>query len=86
MAVSGGVLDVDAAGRIGDLAEVRLSGGKLRIASGVTLKTQELYLPNGEGGFAKAVGGLYTAARLPAYIEGDGVLKVRSRGVAVIIQ
>ena len=86
LSVSGGVLDVDAAGRLGDLAEVRLSGGKLRIASGVTLKTQVLYLPDGAGGFAKAAGGLYSAERLPAYVEGGGFLKVRSRGVVVIFQ
>ena len=85
LSVSGGVLDVDAAGRLGDLSEVRLSGGKLRVASGVRLKTKNLFLSDGAGGFDHAPGGVYTAASLPKYIDGEGALKVSGCGMMLII-
>ena len=85
VSVAGGVFDVDSATRLGGLSEVRLSGGKLRIASGVRLKAKDLYVGDGAGGFVHAAGGVYDAANLPELIDGGGSLKVSGSGFVMIV-
>ena len=86
VAVSGGTLAVDTSARLKRRADYYLSGGKLDIAAGVRLVAENLYVPDGEGGWTKAEPGTYTAADLPAYVSGEGALRVRGGGYSVIIR
>jgi autotransporter-associated beta strand protein len=82
--VKGGVLAIDSAARVKEKAIYRLSpDGKLDLAAGVTVLADELYVPNGEGGWTLASAGRYTAANAPSLISGEGVLIVRRHGIVV---
>ena len=82
--VKGGTLEIDSAARVKDKAIYRLSpDGKLDLAAGVTVLANELYVPNGTGGWALASAGRYTAANAPSLISGAGVLIVRRHGMMV---
>ena len=82
--VEGGVLEIDAATRVKDKAIYRLSpDGKLDLAAGVTVRANELYVPNGTGGWTLASAGRYTAANAPSLISGAGELIVMRHGMMI---
>ena len=57
--------------------------GNPALAAGVTVLANELYVPNGTGGWALASAGRYTAANAPSLISGAGELIVRRHGMMV---
>ena len=82
--VKGGTLEIDAASRVKDKAIYRLSpDGKLDLAAGVTVRANDLYVPNGLGGWTLASAGRYTAANAPSLISGAGELIVMRHGMIV---
>ena len=82
--VKGGTLEIDAATRVKDKAIYRLSpDGKLDLAAGVTVRANDLYVPNGLGGWTLASAGRYTAANAPSLISGAGELIVMRHGMIV---
>lgn len=87
-AVSGGVLAVDTNARLPRKADCYLSGGKLDIAEGVAQRVRFLYVSDGAGGWTQMPLRDYTAATLPAYVSGAGVLRVHGdgRGMVVVIR
>ena len=83
--VKGGTLEIDAAARVKDKAIYRLSpDGKLDLASGVTVRANDLYVPDGVTGEWKlAPAGRYTATTAPSLISGAGELIVMRHGIVL---
>ena len=83
--VKGGTLKIDAATRVKDKAIYRLSPeGKLDLASGVTVRANDLYVPDGATGEWKlAPAGRYTSATAPSLISGEGMLYVMRHGAVI---
>ena len=84
-AVSGGVLAVDAKTRLPRKPDCFLSGGKLNLAEGVSLRVAELYVDDGNGGWTQMPIGRYSAANLPQYISGSGSLLVAGKRPGFIL-
>lgn len=85
VAVSGGVLQLDAASRINPKADYYLSGGKVDIAEGVTVEANQLFLPDGNGGWKTVGCGLYSAADFPDYISGSGLMRVKKPSGLILL-
>lgn len=82
--VLGGTLKADAANRFGKIPALYLSpDGKLEIASGVTVRAKKLYVPDGRGGWMDHAGGSFTKSDLPAYLAGEGTLRVSAGAVLI---
>jgi len=86
VAVSGGELAIDTAARIGKGADFRLSGGTVKISSGVEQHCKWLYVPKtgGTSPWRRKGCGRYTSATCE-YISGDGAIVVDGDGSGVTI-
>ncbi len=86
VAVSGGELAIDTAARIGAGADFRLSGGTVKISSGVEQHCKWMYVPKvgGTSPWRRARCGRYTSAACE-YISGGGAIVVDGDGSGMTV-